>query len=201
MPTLNDFFVPSEAEIASRLEKALSDGTVGATVGGIAGPSVLAWRMLPRVLAHHVGQLLDIGIGDILVGAWNKAHAVRQQLSKSTQSPGREIFLELAEHKVTSKHKPHVALLRNGQEVARLPFSVDVEITLQGAVLRILDGAIREIQAGQVKGKGSVRCGGALLVERQLQPVTLPATIAVGRGKEASAAPSAASSSAPPGPA
>jgi hypothetical protein len=185
MPTLNDFFLPSEAEVARRLARALSDGTIGATVGGVAGPSALAWRMLPRVVAGHLGQLLDIGIGDILVGAWNKSHALRQNLSKSAQAPGKETFLELAEHKVTSKHKPYVALLRNGQEVARLPFSVDVEITLQGAVLKILDGAIREIQTGQMKGKGSVKCGGALLVERQLQPLKLPVTMPVGRREEA----------------
>jgi len=185
MPTLNDFFLPSEAEVARRLAKALADGTIGATVGGVAGPSALAWRMLPRVVAGHLGQLLDIGIGDILVGAWNKSRTLRQYLSKSAQSPGKETFLELAEHKVTSKHTPHVALLRNGQEVARLPFSVDVEIALQGAVLKILDGAIKEIQAGQVKGKGSVRCGGALLVERQLQPLKLPVTMPVGRKAEA----------------
>ena len=36
--------------------------------------------------------------------------------------------------------------MKDGHELARLPFSVSVEIVLQGAVLRILDGASQEIQ-------------------------------------------------------
>jgi len=147
--------------------------------GGIGRLPMLGWQMLPGAVARHLAGLLDIGLGDILVGAWNTSHALGQQLEKSAKSPGKDIFLQLAEHKITSKHEPYLALLKDGQEVGRLPFSVSVELVLQGAVLRIRDGAIQEIQTGRIKGKGTVKCGGAILVEKELQPISVPGTLPV----------------------
>jgi len=61
-----------------------------------------------------------------------------------------------------------------------LPFSISVELVLQGAVLRIRDGAVREVQTGQIKGKGVVKLAGATLIEKQLSPVNVPGTFEVG---------------------
>ena len=136
--------------------------------------------MMPKAIVGQLSGLLDIGLGDILVRGWNKSYTLRQQLQKSAKTPGKEIFLQLVEHKIKSTHEPYVALLKNGQEVARLPFSISVELTLQGAVLRIRDGAVREIQTGQIKGKGSVKLGGATLIEKELEPIGVPGTFEVG---------------------
>jgi hypothetical protein len=124
--------------------------------------------------------LLDIGFGDILVGAWNKSYALRQQLQKSAKSPEKDFFLELVEHKIKSTHDPYIALLKNGQEIGRLPFSISLELVLQGAVLRIRDGSVREVQTGQLKCKGVVKLAGATLIEKQLSPVNVPGTFEVG---------------------
>ena len=180
MATLNDLFVVSAAEAADRIKAALSDDTFCERAGGPGPLPMLAWRMLPGAVAGRLATLLDVPLSDILVGGWNKSYALRQHLQRSAKSPGKEFFLQLAEHKISSSHQPYVALLKNGQEVARLRFTVAVELLLQGAVLRILDGRIREIQTGQVKGKGVVKCGGAILVEKELQALTLPATLSVG---------------------
>ena len=95
----------------------------------------------------------------------------------AVKSPGKEILLELAEHKITSKHEPYFTLLRNGTEIASLKFSINRELTIQGAILRILNGEIKEIQVGQIKGKGTIKSGRALLLEKELQPIEVPGTI------------------------
>jgi hypothetical protein len=64
--------------------------------------------------------------------------------------------------------------------VGRLTFTISVELVLQGAVLRIRDGKVREVQTGQIKGKGSVKLYGATLIEKELAPINVPGTFEVG---------------------
>lgn len=63
--------------------------------------------------------------------------------------------------------------------MGRLPFSVSLELVLQGAVVRILDGAMQEIQTGKIKGKGTVKCGGAILLDKELPSMDIPGTLHV----------------------
>jgi len=135
--------------------------------------------MMPAALARQLAGLLDIGLGDILVGAWNTSYGLRQHIEKSAKSPGKDVFLQLAEHKISSTHKPYIGLLKDGREVARLPFAVSLELVVQGAVVRILDGTIQEVQTGKIKGKGTVKCGTAILVQKELQPIAIPGTVNV----------------------
>ena len=176
MVTVNQWLLPAEVELANRIKEALADEGVGLKGGGFP---LLGAGMMPAAIARHLAGLLDIGMADVLLGAWNKSHGLRQQLEKSANAPGKEMFLQLAEHKITSTHQPYIALMKDGQEMGRLPFSVSLELVLQGAVVRILDGAIQEIQTGKVKGKGTVKCAGAILVEKELQPIAIPGTIQV----------------------
>lgn len=177
MVTLSQFFLEGQTDLTAHLRGALSRQDVAVKVGGGA---MLAWRMMPKAIGEQLSVLLDIGLGDVLIGAWNKSYALRQQLQKSKTMPDKDLFVQLVEHKIKSTHEPYVALLKNGQEVGRLPFLVSVEIALQGAVLRIRDGKIREVQAGQIKAKGSVKLGGATLIEKELAPIAVPGTFEVG---------------------
>jgi hypothetical protein len=182
MVTLSQFFLPAP-DLATRMADALADEGVVVQAGGVKAPHIFGgpgWRMLSSAAVQHIAGLLDISFVNVLVGAWNKSFAVGQQIEKSLKSPGKDLFLQLAEHKITSKHEPHLALLKDGQEIGRLPFSVSLELVLQGAVLRIRDGEIKEIETSRVKGKGSLKCAGATLIDKELQPISLPGTLAVG---------------------
>jgi hypothetical protein len=180
MVTLSEFLLPTPGALAARLTDALADEGVVIRAGGIGRIAIPGWRMLPGTVARHLPGMLDISLLDVLVGAWNASHALGQELEKSRKSPGKDIFLQLAEHKITSKHQPYLALVKDGQEIGRLPFTVSVELTLQGAVLRIRDGVVEEVQTGRIKGKGTVKCGRAILVEKELQPISVPGVMPVG---------------------
>ncbi len=182
MVTLSQFFLPAP-DLATRMADALADEGVVVQAGGVKAPHIPGgpgWRMLSSAAVQHIAGLLDISFVNVLVGAWNKSFAVGQQIEKSLKSPGKDLFLQLAEHKITSKHEPHLALLKDGQEIGRLPFSLSLELVLQGAVLRIRDGEIKEIETSRIKGKGSLKCAGATLIDKELQPISLPGTLAVG---------------------
>jgi hypothetical protein len=179
MQTLNDLFETAGEHMAGNIKQALHDSTFCLIAGGIENPGISRWLAFPSMVSRYVSQLLDIRLGDVLAGAWNKARAVKRSLEKSTKDPGKEILLELAEHKIMSKHEPYLELLRNGVRVATLKFNVDLELTLQGAVLRILDGKIKDVQVGQIKGKGTIKGGGAILLEKSIGPIEIPGTIAL----------------------
>jgi hypothetical protein len=177
MLTLNDLFALATVDIDSRIKSALLDDTFCMKASGMENIAIAQWRIFPSMVAQHVGKLLDIRLGDVLVGAWNKARAIRQSLDKSNKAPGKEILLELAEHTITSKHEPYLTLLRNGAQVASLKFSVNLELTLQGAMMRILNGEIKEIQVGQIRGKGTIKSGRVVLLEKELGPLEVPGMI------------------------
>jgi len=181
MVSISSLLLTPQAELAASITRALDEEGVSLAAGAGSSLTLSALRLMAGELAEKLERMLDeISLGGILAGAWNRAFTVRQQLEKSAKSPGKELFVQLAEHKVTSGHHPYIALMKDGHELGRLPFNVIVEFTLQGAVLRILDGAIKDIQTGRiVKGKGTIKCGEFLLVEKEFAQLEVRGTIAV----------------------
>jgi hypothetical protein len=178
MVTLNELLLPAADDLADRIKDALAQKGVSAK-GDLEKYPMFGWKMMAEALGRRLGELLDIKIIDILVGAWNKSFTLRQQMDKSRATPGKDVFVQLSEHKITSTHVPYIALMKNGQEIKRLRFPVAVEIVLQGAVVRIRDGGIQEVQTGKVKVKGTVKCETVLLAQKELQPIAIPGTFQV----------------------
>lgn len=177
MLPLVDLLMPDEEVLANNIKEALAQRHMAVTTGeSLAG---FGMRAMSGALARNLKTLLNIDVGDIFLGAWNKSVTLRQQLEKSAHSPGKEIFLQLAEHKIGSTHHPHVALMKDGAEIARVEFETSIELVVQGAVLRLRDGAIQDVQTGKVKGKGSVKCLGAVILQKEIDPKTVPGTITV----------------------
>ena len=184
MLPLVDLIMPDEEVLAERLKEAMSRKHLTVATGGTETLAAFGLRAMSGALARNLKTLLQIDLSDIFVAAWNKSGTLRQHLEKSAHSPGKEIFLQLAEHKIASTHKPHVALMKDGAEIARVEFEAAVELVLQGAVLRLLDGAIQDVQTGRVKGKGSVKCFGATIVEKEIESTAIPGTLKI-RGTRA----------------
>jgi hypothetical protein len=83
-----------------------------------------------------------------------------------------------------------VALMKDGTEIARVEFEASIELVLQGAVLRILDGAIQDVQTGRVKGKGVVKCLGAIIVQKEIEQTAIPGTLKISGTRAAAWVPS-----------
>ena len=186
MLPLVDLIMPDEEELTERIKEAMSRKHLTVATGGTETLAAFGLRAMAGALARNLKSLLQIDVSDIFVTAWNKSGTLRQHLEKSAHSPGKEIFLQLAEHKIASTHKPHVALMKDGVEIARVEFEAAIELVLQGAVLRLLDGAIQDVQTGKVKGKGSVKCFGAVIVEKEIQPKAIPGTLKISGTRAAS---------------
>ena len=186
MLPLVDLIMADEEEVTERIREAMSRRHLTIAAGGTETLAAFGLRAMSGALARNLKPLLQIDLADIFVAAWNKSGTLRQHLDKSAHSPGKEIFLQLAEHKIVSTHRPHVSLMKDGAELTRVEFEVAIELGLQGAVLRLLDGAIQDVQTGRVKGKGTVKCFGAVIVEKEIQPTAIPGTVKIAGTRAAS---------------
>ena len=64
--------------------------------------------------------------------------------------------MPLAEHTAKSEHHPYVEILLKEQPVGQIVFDLEFSLALEGFVLKIQDGTIREIHTGSGKGECSL---------------------------------------------
>jgi len=130
-------------------------------------------------LAPKVCELLDIKIPDVLIAAWKKVEDLRAVLEKSKLTPDETIYLELAQHTINSEHKPSVDVKIKGATVKKIELVIQIGFNLKGFLLKIQNGAIREMQTGHCEAKGTIKYGGLTVAEKKLEPIKLPFSIPI----------------------
>ena len=177
MLPLVDLFLPDEEVLEASIKDALAKKGLSLTTDGSLasfGAGALAKSLGPQVRA-----LFPNDITQVFLGAWNNSVTLRQYLDRSAQSPGKESFLQLSEHKIVSNHQPHVALMKDGVEIGKIPFDASIELVLQGVVLRLRDGKVQDVQTGRVKGKAVLKCFGAVILRKEIEQMAIPGTIRI----------------------
>ena len=89
-------------------------------------------------------------------------------------------YLELAQHKIDSDHKPCLEMRLKDMPVKKIEFVVKLIFTLKGFVLKIQGGAIQEIQTGACEVKGTISYAGQVIVDKKLSPIKLPGRLPCG---------------------
>ncbi len=139
----------------------------------------IKWTTAMPELAEKVCELLDIKIPNILVAGWKKAKELQTVLEKSKATPDEVAYLELAEHTINSDHKPSIDVRIKGATVKKIELGVQLGFKLEGFVLKIQNGDIKEIQTGQCEAKGTIKYGTLMIAEKKLEPIKLPFSIAI----------------------
>jgi hypothetical protein len=128
-------------------------------------------------LAPKIGDMLDIPIPEVLIGAWKKATEIQALLYKSKNAPDETFWTGLAENNITSEHHPCVEIKIKEQTVKKIEFTIRLLFKLKGFVLTIRDGSITQIQTGKCEAQGSIEYQGLKLAEKKLEPIFLPGAI------------------------
>jgi hypothetical protein len=147
--------------------------TFARQAAGKAGP---LWAAIRKRIPEQLSTLMGIDAADVLVGAWNKTRELRKYRDPLRYPPEQVILLPLAKHRIQSKHEPFVEITIDGQVIGTVRFQIEIDLTLEGAELKIQAGRIKEIRLGQCAGKGTIKCEGAVLGEAERR-LTLPGTI------------------------
>jgi hypothetical protein len=139
----------------------------------------IKWTAAMSDLAPKICELFDIKIHDILLTAWKKVEALRKVLEDSKQTPEKAVYLDLAEHALDYESKPFIDVKLKGASVKKLTLTVLLNLKVKGFVLKVQNGAIRELQTGNCEAKGSIKYGTLSIAEKKLEPIKFPFSIKI----------------------
>jgi hypothetical protein len=142
----------------------------------------IKWPGVFSAIVEKIEELLDIGIPDIMVKAWAKYKTLFKYTDREKYPPDQTVLVPLVEHKIESEHHPHIDIMIDDKPIAKLEFQIDIELMLKGMVLKIRDGKIKDVKMGSCEGKGSIKCGESVILEKEMEPFSLPSSIDLGDG-------------------
>ena len=142
----------------------------------------IRWPVAFNEIIKKIEDLLNIGIPDIMVMAWNKYKILLKYSDRKKYSPDETFLVPLAEHTIKSEHHPCIEILINDKMVGKIGFDINISLKLEGIILKIQDGKIKEILTGSCKGKGTINHGDFVMFEKSLEPIQLSGSIDLGEG-------------------
>jgi hypothetical protein len=177
--TLKDFLLARTEEAREAIEKSPAGAKLKEAVGKLPG---IEWGPVAKEIEAKIGDVLDVDIVSVLLGGWKKYRQLQQYRDPAKYPPEETILLSLTEHSIASSHHPKIEILAGEVPVGTLEFTITLALKLEGVVLKVRGGKIREIAAGRCRGKGSLECAGVTLLEKETDSVELPGRVGLGDG-------------------
>jgi hypothetical protein len=128
-------------------------------------------------LAAKISDLLDVPIPGIFLTSWRKANVLQDVLAESKKTPEAVLNVELGEHTINSQHRPHIEITIQNRSVKKIEFILRLVFKLQGFVLKIQNGAIKEMVSGKCEVQGTLEYQGLTIAEKKMQEITLPGSV------------------------
>jgi hypothetical protein len=135
-----------------------------------------------ELVVRQIGDLLDIDLSSVVVGAWCKRQEIVKYRDTKKYPPGDVHVVPLLEHTLTSTHSPTIQPIINNMPLSKIKFDVVLKLKMKGMMLKIRDARIREILVGSCTGNGSIKYAGYRLLTRETAPVAFPASIVYEEG-------------------
>jgi len=134
----------------------------------------IKWTAAMPDLGSKICELLDIRF---TTSCWQRGKKLKRcgkVLEDSKQTPEKVVYLDLAEHSIDYETKPFIDVKIKSASVKKLTLTVLLNLKVKGFVLKVQNGAIRELQTGNCEAKGSIRYGTLSIAEKKLEPIKFP---------------------------
>jgi hypothetical protein len=151
---------------------------LGAVVGALSSGSA---SVLQRELSSSVANLLTMDVGDVLVGGWRTHRALTAAAQATAASPGSTEVVQLAQHQITTTHRPYLEISLNGARVATVHCDLNLVFDVDVATGTVRDGRLVDIQTGRCVVTAALGCEGHQLASRRVA-IDLKATVHLGQG-------------------
>ncbi len=179
-PTLDNFFQYRQTCVSGSKElKALDSGNsltrVKKKIGDATGNKTLP--VTADQLRDPISGILDISLLDIIVRAWNEHNLFEKYLDPEQYDARESVLISLKKHSIASSHNPHVDVSLNGQKLGQIDFRIDLALTLEGIILELRGGELREIRFGNMKGRGTLKCEDLVLLKRDTGTIDFPGKV------------------------
>ncbi len=179
--TLKDFLLARTEDAREAIEKSPAGAKLKDAVGKLPG---IEWGPVAKEIEAKIGEVLDVDIVSVLLGGWKKYRQLQQYRDTAKYPPEETILLSLTEHSIASAHHPKIEILAGEVAVGSLEFTITLALKLEGVVLKVRGGKIRELSAGRCRGKDTLECAGVALLQKETDPFDLPGRISLGEGIE-----------------
>ena len=179
--TIKDFLLTHAEDAKQAIEKSEAGAKLKEAVDKLPG---IDWGPVAKEIEAKIGEVLDVDIAGVLLGGWKKYRQLQQYRDTAKYPPEDTILLALVEHSIASSHHPKIEILAEQVLLGTLEFTITLALKLEGIVLKVRGGKIREIAAGRCRGKGTLACAGVTLLEKESDPFELPGRISLGEGIE-----------------
>jgi hypothetical protein len=134
------------------------------------------WTASAAELVPTVAKLLDIPLPHVLVAFWQKADEVARAIEVSRRSPGVVSEVSLSDCSTTATLEPYIEVRLAGvPRGKRIPVTVSLPLTFRAVRLKIADGAITAVSAGECEIGGTIK-----LVDLTLAKLKEPLTVTLG---------------------
>lgn len=147
--SVRSFLVGDDAERFTVAARAVSELGVGRIAVRAAREMAESTRAaLGAEVMRTVDGLLDLDLGALVVAGWKKHAALTAAAEQTRIAPGTSAVVSLAEHTVSSTHKPYVDLLVREKRVARVQVELSVEVTVRGLAATVRGGRLVSLTGG-----------------------------------------------------
>ncbi|HEX9359029.1 MAG TPA: hypothetical protein VF933_35130 [Streptosporangiaceae bacterium] len=153
-------------------------GSLGAALNNLSRAGRAAVGNQIATVAHG---LLDLDLGDLVVGGWFKFADLTAAAKRSVAAPGSSQIVDLVTHCITSTHSPHVEVLVNDTRVATVRFELCITFTVKGVAATVRDGHLVALQTGTCDVAGTLAAEGRQLAKREAH-LELPLLLHLGDG-------------------
>jgi hypothetical protein len=135
----------------------------------ITGLTAAAARILTSQIADALAQILDLDLTQIVLDGWSKHRELLAAARKTARSPGRTEEVQLADHRISSRHQPAIEVYLNGSRVATVQLELEVWIDLQSVIALVRGGRLVEIRAGDTGVGARLATAGHDIAERRIR--------------------------------
>lgn len=170
--TLKTFFCDdASAPIYASCEARAADAAVQAALKSVPRP---VQGRLQESVRSALDEVFHIRLDELLAGSWKKLTGVQDALEVTRLEAGKVVFVPLLEHKISSKHKPHIDVKLGPKSVSRLVFDMALALELKSVELEVREGRIAGLRSGQCGGNGVFSFQGQDLIKKATPAFGLP---------------------------
>jgi hypothetical protein len=133
---------------------------------------------LQKAFGGALDGLFEPRLEDILAKSWGKLAAVQQAIKTTRDDPSGQIIIPVLDHRITSKHAPHIDLVLGEKSLGRFAFDIALALELRGIELEVRRGRICRLKGGACLGEGVFAFAGQTLIKRATPAFDLPGRLA-----------------------
>jgi hypothetical protein len=163
--SLSSLLLPTrsaEALLRQRLEALLTSSPVASLATDVGDDT-----------AGALAELLDMPVGNLAVGAWQKHRRVRAACEQTRRRPRSRQIVRLMAHTVTARQEPTVELTISGTTHRLLVLVLEVKIQVSGVHVVVERGHIAAVRPGTASASATLSAAKVRLAHGSIPTIDL----------------------------